>query len=255
MIGPEPDCLIFEDDEVTLDDSLVLQNSSKQYFVFNKPRFVTTTAKDPKGRAGLGPLLTQLPKGVFAVGRLDRETSGALIFTDDGDFADALLQPDRHTSKRYWLWLDDELADDDPRLRAFVDGVTTNASQGPLRVSQVEVQHRTDSYAELLVTLQEGKNRHLRKMCHVLGLHLVQLHRFAIGELLIKDLPVGQWRPLTVAEVAALWSATGGRERATSIKLAALAQLAQRARQAQIPLERLERWLESVGASATPASI
>jgi 23S rRNA pseudouridine2605 synthase len=254
MVSLEPDWLIFEDDAVTLDDALVLPKSSGQYLVLNKPRFVTSTTKDPKGRADLGPMLAQFPKGVFAVGRLDRETSGALIFTDDGDFANAILQPDRHTLKRYWLWLDDELADDDPRLRAFIDGVATDSSHEPLRVTHLEVQHRTDCYAELIVTLQEGKNRHLRKMCHVLGLHLFQLHRIAIGELTIQALPVGQWRHLTTAEVDGLWASAGGKTHSTQLKTAALMHLAERARQAETPLERLERWLENVSAAACPAS-
>jgi 23S rRNA pseudouridine2605 synthase len=246
---PEPEFLVFEDDSVTLDGKPVLPRRCHQYLILNKPRFVTTTAKDPEGKACLAPILAQLPGGVFAVGRLDRESSGALLFTDDGDFANAILQPDRHTSKRYWLWLDEELADDDPRLQAFRDGVVTAPHQEPLRVTHLEVQHRTGDYAELLVTLHEGKNRHLRKMCNVLGLRLLQLHRQAIGGLTLEGLAIGQWRHLTTTEVDTLWANSGGRKHATELKLAALTRLAQRARQSSASLERLERWLENVGAA------
>ncbi len=239
-----PETLIFEDDEVRLDGAHVSPRTQHLYLILNKPRFITSTARDPRGKTDLGPWLQQMPLGVFPIGRLDRETSGALLFSDDGDFANAILQPDRHTEKRYWLWLDEHLGDGDPRLNAFVDGVQLPTDSAPLRATAATIHHRTRDYTELHVTLDEGKNRHIRKMCNVLGLRLLELHRKTIGTLEMGELAPGQWRQLNASEVAELWSCCGGRARVTRTKLYALTQLAQSARQNSSPNERLEAWLE-----------
>ena len=240
------DSLIFETDIVTLDGQVIGPRAAHHYLVLNKPRFVTTTAIDPNGRADLCPWLQQMPEGVFPVGRLDRESSGALLFTDDGDFANAILQPDHHTNKLYWLWIDEHLTDDDPRLVALVSGVRPGKGFELLRVVSATVQHRTLHCTELLVTLDEGKNRHIRKMCNLLGLRLVQLHRKAIGSLHIDDLAVGQWRALATHEVERLWSSCGGIARVNRNKVAALAQAAKSAFEAGRPNQRLEKWLEDM---------
>jgi 23S rRNA pseudouridine2605 synthase len=212
----------------------------------NKPRHVTATASDPDGRADLNPWLQQMPLGVFPVGRLDRETSGALLFTDDGDFANAILQPDHHTQKLYWLWLDAHLAADDPRLIAIVRGVQLNKESELLRAVSASVFHGTSDYTELHVTLDEGKNRHIRKMCNLLGLRLLQLHRKGIGSLCIDSLDVGEWRALNKSEVKCLWSNCGGAARVLHNKITALSQTARAARNAGKPIARLEQWLENV---------
>ena len=238
------DLLVFEDDVVRLDGNLVRPRAHHHYLVMNKPRFVTATASDPDGRADLSAWLRQMPEGVFPVGRLDRETSGALLFTDDGDFSNAILQPDHHTNKLYWLWLDEHLADDDPRLVSFVGGVQLNEDSELLRAVSATVLNREWDYTELHITLDEGKNRHIRKMCHLLGLRLLQLHRKAIGSLDIDGLAIGQWRVLSAPEVDRLWSSCGGVARVTHTKIAAMAQMASLARSADQLNARLERWLE-----------
>jgi len=237
------DALVFDDDVVVLDGRAIGPRSEHCYLVLNKPRCVTSTASDPGGRADLGPWLRQMPKGVFPVGRLDRDTSGALLFTNDGDFSNAILQPDHHTKKLYWLWLDDDLIDDDPRLQALVGGVTLDDGGDTLRAVSVSVHHRALGYTELHVTLDAGKNRQIRKMCNGVGLRLLQLHRKAIGTLHIDDLPVGEWRVLVSSEVEQLWSSCGGRERIRNTKIAALARLARAAVESGKAHCRLENWL------------
>jgi 23S rRNA pseudouridine2605 synthase len=241
---PAADSLIFKNDIVTLDGQVIGPRAEHCYLVLNKPRAVTTTASDPDGRADLGPWLRQMPNGVFPVGRLDRETSGALLFTDDGDFSNAILQPDHHTDKLYWLWLDENLTDDDPRLLTLVSGVCLDKGSEQLRAVSATVKHRTLDYTELHVTLDEGKNRHIRKMCNLLGLRLLQLHRKAIGSLHIDNLAVGQWRGLNASEVEQLWSSCGGIARVNRIKIAALTQMAQSAWEAGRSNQRLEKWLK-----------
>jgi|GEM_PF-404346 len=243
-IVPAADSLIFENDIVTLDGLVIGPRAEHSYLVFNKPRYVTTTASDPGGRADLGPWLRQMPNGVFPVGRLDRETSGALLFTNDGDFSNAILQPNHHTHKLYWLWLDEHLTDDDPRLLTLVSGVCLDKDSEPLRAVSATVHHQTSDYTELHLTLDEGKNRHIRKMCNLVGLRLLQLHRKAIGSLHIDNLAVGQWRALSAREVEQLWSSCGGIARVIRTKIAALTQMAKSACEAGRSNPRLEIWLK-----------
>ncbi len=185
-----------------------------------------------------------MPVGVFPVGRLDRETSGALLFTDDGDFSNAILQPEHHTYKLYWLWVDEHLIDDDRRLLSLVSGVRRDKGSELLRAVSATLQHRTLDYTELHVTLDEGKNRHIRKMCNLLGLRLLQLHRKAVGSLHIEHLAVGHWRALDTREVEQLWSSCGGIARVNRTKITALTQIARLAREAGKSNQRLEKWLE-----------
>jgi 23S rRNA pseudouridine2605 synthase len=238
-----PELLVFEDDRVTLDGHAVTPRTKHCYLVLNKPRFVTATAHDPDGRTDLGPWLQRMPLGTFPVGRLDRETSGALLFTNDGDFANAILQPGHHTSKLYWLWLDEHMPDDDPRLHAFVEGVRAAPDASPLRATSASVQHRTEDYTELHVTLDEGKNRHIRKMCSFLRLRLLQLHRKAIGTFQLGELPIGHFRSLHTSEVEQLWSSSGGTARVAQTKIAALTRFAEAVRDSHHPHIRLEAWL------------
>ena len=240
------DWLIFEDDIVALDGEEVRSRAQNHYLVINKPRHVTATVSDPDGRSDLSAWLRQMPKGVFPVGRLDRETSGALLCTDDGDFANAILQPEHHTNKLYWLWLNEHLADDDPRLLALVSGVQLNQDTELLRAVCASVFHRTSDYTELHVTLDEGKNRHIRKMCTFLGLRLLQLHRKSIGSLCIDGLAMGQWRALSVFEVENLWSSCGGAARVMRNKITALTRTAESLRNAGNPEPRLEQWLDGI---------
>ena len=245
-VASQPDLLIFEDDVVALDGAAVLPRTDHHYLVLNKPRSVTTTASDPRGKSDLTPWLRLMPDGVFPVGRLDRETSGALLFTDDGDFANAILQPGHHTEKLYCLWIEEPLADDDLRLKAFVAGVRTHRGATQLRAASATVHDRTEDHTELHVTLGEGKNRQIRKMCNALRLRLRQLHRAAIGSFRIDDLAPGQWRHLSAAEVAGLWSSAGGIERVTRNKIAALAKT-QLEPHDSARNHRLESWLRRYG--------
>jgi 23S rRNA pseudouridine2605 synthase len=246
-VSCQPDLLVFEDDVVALDGAAVVPRTHHHYLVLNKPCSVTSTVLDPRGRADLTPWLRLMPPGVFPVGRLDRDTSGALLFTDDGDFANAVLQPGHHTEKLYCLRIEEPLAEDDPRLKAFVAGVQTHPGATPLRATTATVHHRAEDHTELHVTLEEGKNRQLRKMCHALRLHLLQLHRAAIGSFRIDDLAPGQWRHLGAAEVAELWSSCGGSERVTRNKIAALAKKAQLAPDVSAGNHRLSSWLRRYG--------
>jgi pseudouridine synthase len=163
------------------------------------------------------------------------------LFTNDGDLAGAVLRPDHETTKRYWLWLDDSLDDDDPRLAQLVSGVAHHGTL--LAAKSARIAARSEHVTELELELTTGKKRQIRLMCRMLGLHLVHLHRARIGPLSDAGLALGAWRLLEPAEVEALWQATGGRANVRQRKIAALVRLALAARNAGAPHLRLERWL------------
>lgn len=250
VVGPEdlddprivPERLVFEEDVVTVDGARVAPRRHHHHAMLNKPRGVTSSTADPLGNRDLSEYLREMPPGSFPVGRLDRETTGLLLFTTDGDLATAVLQPEHAVSKGYWLWLDDCLTEDDPRLRSLLDGIALPA--GVARASEVRVLASGEACTELLLTLRQGMNRQIRRMCYALGLHLVQLHRRSVGPLTLDALPLGGWRPLADGELEALWTAAGGRSLVRARRIAALASEARAARADGRPYRRLERWLE-----------
>jgi 23S rRNA pseudouridine2605 synthase len=236
--------LIFEVDVVRVEGRCVEPQREHFHAMLHKPGSVTSTARDPGRKADLGRWLREMPAGVFPIGRLDRATTGLLLFTSDGDLANAILQPDHHTEKVYWLWLDESVSDDDPRLARLVEG--TDVGEERLAVQSVTIQHRTPDFTELVVHLREGKNRQIRRLFRALDFRLVALHRRSIGPIQLGALPIGAWRALDAAEVDLLWSATGGRERVRSRKIAALQREARAARSAGRSEPRLDAWLDGV---------
>ncbi|HKO48901.1 MAG TPA: pseudouridine synthase [Polyangiaceae bacterium] len=236
------DTLIFHDDQLLLDGARLEGQPTRHYAILNKPKQVTCTTHDPDGKTDLSRYLREMPEGCFPVGRLDRETSGLLLCCSDGDLANAVLRPDQETSKTYWLWLDDVLEADDPRLSQLEQGVPHRGQL--LRAKHARIVARTDYATELELTLTQGKNRQIRHMCRALDLHLEHLHRSRIGPLSDAGLALGSWRLLSPDEVEALWAAVGGRARLRQRKVAALCRLARAARDSGKPLPRLEAWLE-----------
>ena len=234
--------LVFEEDVVTVRGVKVAPRRAHATMAFNKPRAVTSTVKDPTGKRDLSVYMTDMPKGTFPIGRLDRDTTGLLLFTTDGDLCNALLRPEHHTDKLYWLWLDGRLSDDDPRLRTLTDGV--DIAERRVRAKHVVIQHRTPDFTELQVTLDEGRNRQIRRMCRALDLHLVHLHRKRVGHVTLEGVPQGSARRLRSDEVERLWQSTGGRELVIRRQIAALERKSCVYRESGRPDERLERWLE-----------
>jgi 23S rRNA pseudouridine2605 synthase len=250
VITPEDDeprqlaleSLIFDQDRVLVDGITIGPAAAPIHALLNKPKFVTSTASDPRGKSDLSPYLRAMPPGCFAVGRLDRETTGLLLFTNDGDLATAVLRPDHSTVKGYWLWIDEPLADDDPRLARLQSGIV---HEGQLLTAKgAQIRARTEYATELELTLTQGKKRQIRHMCRALSLQLVHLHRYRIGSLSDAGLGLGSWRMLETAEVEALWEAAGGRSALRERKIAALIHHASEARALGTPHVRLERWLE-----------
>ena len=175
---PQPDDLVFAEDLVFLDGHLVRLGRLDRYAALHKPARVTSTAHDPDGHADLGSFLRQMPAGMFPVGRLDRDTTGLLLFTTDSDLQNAVLRPDQRTPKTYRLWLagDREI---DPRIARLTEG-TLSAGRA-LRAQSARVVARSNGSTQVEVILTQGKNRQLRRMCHALKLRLHRLQRTFSG--------------------------------------------------------------------------
>jgi 23S rRNA pseudouridine2605 synthase len=194
-------------DRILVDGRLVQSASEHVYLLLHKPSGYVTTASDPEGRPTVLDLLPPELRAlrVYPVGRLDRDTSGLLLITNDGEFALRLSHPRYRTEKQYEALVQGLLSD--AELRALRRGVQITEDDGhkhqtaPARASVLE---KRGSESLLLLTIQEGHKRQIRRMLLAVGHTVIQLQRVAVGPLSLQDLPVGKWRHLTVAEVAAL---------------------------------------------------
>lgn len=190
-----------ETDKILLDGKPLPSQSEYVYLMLHKPRGFITTLSDEKGRKNAAQLVADCGVRVYPVGRLDMDSEGLLLFTNDGDFANSLMHPKHEVNKTYRVIVDGYTPENFENLKKPVtlDGYT-------IRKPDVKLarQPRSDGRAELLVTIHEGRNRQVRRMCAMAGMEVRRLIRIAEGSLSLGDLPKGKWRHLTPAEVAAL---------------------------------------------------
>ena len=190
------------EDVVTVDGKKIVYNSGdlKRYIMLNKPRGYVTTMKDEKNRKCVADLVKDVGTRIFPVGRLDRNSEGLLIMTNDGDFANYLMHPSHCVWKTYRVTVKQNVSEEQLvklSKEFFIDGVKTN----PAKVSVV--------FAEkgriiLNISIREGRNRQIRKMCEMVGLNVARLKRISIGDLKLGELKIGKWRDLTLSEIKLL---------------------------------------------------
>jgi len=170
------------------------------YFLVHKPKGVVCTNRDPAGRPRAIDLLPPLAQRLFPVGRLDEESSGLLLMTNDGELAQQIAHPRYGVPKTYRVEVKGRVP---PDLQAqLMRGVYL--AEGKARAAGVEVVHRSNDRSVLKITLREGRNRQIRRMLARLGHPVLALKRVAIGPLSLKNLPVGAARELTPVELKAL---------------------------------------------------
>jgi 23S rRNA pseudouridine2605 synthase len=186
---------------ITVDGAPVAARPGLVHYLLNKPSGVVTTAADTHGRPTVIDLVPAEPR-VFPVGRLDMDSEGLLILTNDGDLANAIAHPSRGVDKEYLVMVDGGRVSDGA-LRRLRDGIDLEDGRtAPARVSQPEP-------GVLRITIHEGRNRQVRRMCAAVGHEVTRLVRTRIGPVSDRDLPPGNWRALSSDEVIALGTATG----------------------------------------------
>lgn len=188
-----------ERDRITFDGKS-LAAPEKLYLLLYKPKGYLTTRRDPEGRPTVYDLIADVGQWLSPVGRLDLDTSGLLILTNDTAFADSIMSPEFKAPKTYQVKASTLLSDDQlDQLRAGVE-----LNDGPTRPAIVERLRDTGKYTHLAITITEGRNRQVRRMIEALGSKVLKLVRTAIGEVIIGDLQIGKWRKLTPREVVGL---------------------------------------------------
>lgn len=187
-------------DTVTVSGEIVRPEAEKHYLAYYKPIGEVTTVSDPEGRATVMDRFRDYPVRLFPVGRLDFDSEGLLLLTNDGELMNRLLHPSHEVSKVYLVKASNQVTNEEIfRLRAgvMIDGKMTSPAQ--VRLIRQEA---FDTI--LLVSIHEGRNRQVRKMLEAVGHQVVSLKRVEFGPVILGDLSRGQWRHLTEKEIAKL---------------------------------------------------
>lgn len=193
-------------DRVDVDGVTVNLDPNVRYYALNKPAGVVTTMRDPQGRPDIRVYLPSEGPRVFPVGRLDRDTEGLLLLTNDGELANRLMHPRYGIEKEYLAEVEGAPADRHlARLRRGVD-----LEDGPARVVRVRIVDRSGERASLRVVMAEGRKREVRRLLAAVGLPVVRLVRLRVGPVRLGGLEPGALRPLEPEEIHALARATGG---------------------------------------------
>ncbi|HLK51404.1 MAG TPA: pseudouridine synthase [Bryobacteraceae bacterium] len=191
-----------ERDRITLDGKPV-RRAEKTYLLLYKPKGYLTTYRDPEGRPTVYDLVEGAGGWLAPVGRLDLDTSGLLLLTNDTDFAECVMNPEHKVPKTYQVKTATRLTEE--QIEQLRNGV--ELSDGPTRPAVAARIRDSGKYTFLELTIAEGRNRQVRRMIEAVGSKVLKLVRTAIGPIRIGDLPIGKWRTLTNEEVRAL----GGR--------------------------------------------
>jgi len=187
-------------DQVAVDGKPVEPAEQKAYIAFYKPSNVVTTASDPEGRSTVLDFFKELPVRVFPVGRLDYETEGLLLMTNDGDWANRITHPSFNLDKEYLVKVNGTV--EDRAVQALQTGVMLEGKRTwPAKVLNVR---RGGMVTQLNVVIHEGRNRQVRKMLEAQGHEVVFLKRVRVGNILIGDLKPGQWRYLNNEEMKSM---------------------------------------------------
>ena len=188
-------------DTVLVDGQKLIENSGKTYVMLNKPKGFVTTMSDEKGRKNVSMLVADVGTRIYPVGRLDLNSEGLLVMTNDGEFANRLMHPSNQIWKTYEVRVNgDDIPSSIERLR---DPIEIDGSI--VKAKEVELTASSGRNASLLITIGEGKNREVRKMCASVGLKVSELRRIKEGDLSLGDLKTGHWRYLTQQEIRSIF--------------------------------------------------
>jgi len=200
QITRNPDQWIDMKRDRVLFDGKPLVARERIYLLLYKPPGYLTTYKDPEGRPTVYDLIADAGTFLSPVGRLDLDTSGLLLMTNDNQFAERVTNPNSHVPKAYLVKASAVLTD--TQLQQLRDGI--ELADGPTRPALVTRLRDSGKYTHFEITLTEGRNRQVRRMVEALQAKVLKLVRVRIGHIAIGRLPIGKWRLLTAAEVASL---------------------------------------------------
>ena len=188
---------VLPDDTVEVNGRVISADEKKVYIALNKPKGFVTTMSDDKDRLTVADLVSDIPERIFPVGRLDYNTTGLLIMTNDGDLANKLSHPRHHVEKTYRVKVSGVLSG--KRMAALRKGVDIGGFvTSPAKVTIVK---QTEKSAIATITIHEGKNRQVRKMFKAVGCPVQELTRIAIGDIQLARLKEGTYRKLTRQEI------------------------------------------------------
>lgn len=192
-------------DTVTVRGKKIVKQKSHTYVMLHKPRGFITTMSDEMDRKCVAELIKDVPGRVYPVGRLDRDSEGMLLFTNDGEFANAMTHPAKHVPKTYRVTVRPTVTEE--QVTALTTGIIIDDRK--TAPAEVRIVTREESRVVLEIILYEGRNRQIRKMCEEVGLEVARLKRTAIGSVKLGMLKQGDWRELTEEEVRKLMIAAG----------------------------------------------
>ena len=188
----DPDC-----DVVEIDGRVIEPENKKYYIALNKPKNYVTTVSDDLGRPTVMQLVSDINARIYPVGRLDFDTTGLLIMTNDGEFANILTHPKHIVNKTYIARVDKPL--DENQLERLRKGIDLDGSlTSPAKAENIK---RPQKGFEVKITIHEGKNRQVRRMLDAVGANVMSLKRISVGSLTLGNLPEGKWRRLSDAEI------------------------------------------------------
>lgn len=192
-------------DTVTVSGKKIVKSKNKYYIMLHKPRGFITTLSDEMDRKCVAELVKDIPERIYPVGRLDKDSEGLLLMTNDGDFANAMMHPKHHVPKTYRVTVRQQVTEnmvDELSTGIIIEGRKTAPAD-------VRVLLKEDTRTVLEIILYEGRNREIRKMCESLGLDVIRLKRTQYGSIKLGMLAQGKYRELTADEVHKLMASSG----------------------------------------------
>ncbi|MBQ7653945.1 MAG: rRNA pseudouridine synthase [Clostridia bacterium] len=192
-------------DTVTVSGKKIVRKKGKSYIMLHKPRGFITTMNDELGRKCVSRLVEDFPERIYPVGRLDKDSEGLLILTNDGEFSNALTHPAKHVPKTYRVTVRENVTED--QLAKLTESMMIDGYKTAPADVKILLKEPTRTVMEMI--LYEGRNRQIRKMCEQVGLTVIRLKRTAVGSIKLGMLQTGKWRELTDDEVHKLASSAG----------------------------------------------
>ncbi len=208
----DPRQLIFDENSIIVDGEKLPPATPTKVFAFHKPSGLISAYKSAMGKPNIGPFMDKMGENLMHVGRLDKLTTGLLLITNDGDLCHGMTDPSCNTEKKYLLEIDGSIESIGTKIEKLSHPIVNRNTKIEVsyHAKNIKVVSSNDGKTQVEVTLTEGKNRQIRRMCAILHLELLHLHRTCVGSVSVGDLKPGDFRALNDDEMADLYAPFGG---------------------------------------------